>query len=116
MPTGYRQNLDRYRLIDSRMLEKAVRQHYWKVEAERKKVRSFLTLNLDLSLLNEAAAYPTVGKSAFSCIAKPMSPLILSRPDMATACPLNWPCKILMQSSPAIESNTCGSSCIPSTT
>jgi hypothetical protein len=57
-------------------------------------------------VLAKLAGYPTVGKSAFSCIAKPMFPLILSRPDMATVVPLNWPFRILMQSSPAIESTT----------
>ena len=77
----------------------------WKMrdQAEGKMVQS--SLGQACSFL-EQAGYPIVGKSAFSCIAKPMSPLILSRPDIATAVPLNCPLRTFMQSSPVIESTT----------
>ena len=78
--------------------------------------RNHVLKSFSLKLTGEMALYPRVGKSAFSCMARPISPLIFNRPDIAAAVPLNWPFRTLRQSSPAIDNTTCGSTCIPSVT
>lgn len=57
-----------------------------------------------------------LGNNAPNCNAKPMSPLMRSRPDMATAGPFNCPFKTRTQSSPERDRVTCGSGCEPRVT